>query len=304
MAGFTLRQLELFAALPDHTTLSSAAKELLISESALSHALTELERAVGEQLCIRRKAKGLHLTPSGREFALRAREILKAADSLTAGLGHRAGELSGPLALGCYTGLASNVLPAVLEGMGRKHPGITISISVGDHSELLPALDNGRLDFAILYDLGLHADLNTTVVYETEVMAIMAEDDPLAQGKDVDLADLAPKPLIVLDTAPSAANTQLMFAQRGLTPTIKAAVPHIDLARALVGRGLGYCLLMSRPNQIALSSEGRRIVSKPLRPRSGRTSVVAAWARGTTLTDRAKAAVDYSIEVLEALGTT
>ncbi|PJJ45421.1 DNA-binding transcriptional LysR family regulator [Glutamicibacter mysorens] len=304
MASFTFRQLELFASLPDHATLGSAAKDLLISESALSHALTELERAVGEQLCIRRKAKGLHLTPSGREFALRAREILKAVDSLTADLGHRAGELSGPLALGCYTGLASNVLPAVLQGMGEKHPRVTIDISVGDHSELLPALDDGRLDFAILYDLGLHAELHTTVIYETEVMAILAEDDPLAQAEDVDLADLVPKPLIMLDTAPSTANTQLMFAQRGLAPTIKASVPHIDLARALVGRGLGYCLLMSRPNQIGLSSEGRQIVSRPLRPRSGRTSVVAAWARDATLTDRAKAAVEYSIEVLEALGTT
>ncbi len=71
MPKFTFRQLELFAALPDYPTLGSAARQLHISESALSHAISELEAAVGEQLCIRKKAKGMYLTPTGRHFAKR-----------------------------------------------------------------------------------------------------------------------------------------------------------------------------------------------------------------------------------------
>ena len=72
MPKFTFRQLELFAALPEHTTLGSAAQQLHISESALSRAISRLEAALGEQLCIRRKARGMHLTPTGRHFAKRA----------------------------------------------------------------------------------------------------------------------------------------------------------------------------------------------------------------------------------------
>ncbi|MFK0007844.1 LysR substrate-binding domain-containing protein [Paenarthrobacter sp. NPDC090520] len=301
MPRFTLRQLELFAVLPDHATLGSAAKELHISESALSHALTELETAVGEQLCVRRKARGLHVTPTGRHFAARAREILKAADTLVADLAEFSGELKGPLALGCYTGLASNVLPAVLEGMNRLHPGVEISISVGDHSDLLPALEKGALDTAIVYDIGLPPGLQRRVIYETEVMAVLAETDPLAGGQDVDLADLAAQPLIMLDTAPSTGYTQLMFAQRGLTPQLKAVVPQIDLVRAMVGRGLGYSLLMSRPNQIPISSEGINIATRRLRPRAGLTSVVAVWPSDIKLTARAQAALDYAVDVLEAV---
>lgn len=116
MPKFTFRQLELFAALPEHTTLGSAAQQLHISESALSHAISELETALGEQLCIRKKARGMHLTPTGRHFAKRAAELLKDASALADGLGELRGELKGPVSLGCYTGLASNVLPAVLEG--------------------------------------------------------------------------------------------------------------------------------------------------------------------------------------------
>ncbi|GAA4380037.1 LysR family transcriptional regulator [Paeniglutamicibacter cryotolerans] len=301
MSRFTLRQLELFCVLPDHPTLSSAAKALHVSESALSHAISGLEAAVGEQLCIRRKARGMHLTTAGRHFAERARGILRDLEVLANELAEVSGELRGPVALGCYTGLASNVLPAVLEGIGRLHPGVDISITVGDHADLLPALENGTLDTAIVYDIGMPPELERTTIYETEVMAVLAESDPLAAQPDVDLADLVPEPLILLDTAPSTGYTQLMFDQRGLVPRLGAKVPQIDLARAMVGRGLGYSLIMSRPNQIPVSSEGLPLASRRLRPRSGQTNVVAIWPADTRPTARARAVIDYAIQTLEAV---
>lgn len=301
MPKFTFRQLELFAALPEHTTLGSAAQQLHISESALSHAISELEAALGEQLCIRKKARGMHLTPTGRHFAKQAAELLKEASSLADGLGELRGELKGPVSLGCYTGLASNVLPAVLEGMARLHPKVEISITVGDHSELLRALEHGNLDTALVYDIGLPTDVERRVIYKTEAMAVLAANDPLAEQADIDLADLVTKPLIMLKTAPSTEYTQLMFAQRGLRPNIGAVVPQIDLVRAMVGRGLGYSLLMSRPNQIPISTEGKELVTKHLRPRAGQTSVVAVWPKETTLSARAAAITHYAVEILDAI---
>lgn len=300
MARFTLRQLELFAVLPDHPTLSSAAKALHVSESALSHALSELETAVGEQLCVRRKARGMYLTPTGRHFAARAREILRSTDTLVGELAEVRGELRGPVALGCYTGLASNILPAVLEGVGRRHPEVDVAITVGDHTELLAGLESGLLDLAIVYDIGLPSSLQRSVVYETEVLAVLAASEPLARQADIDLADLAELPLVMLDTAPSTGYTELMFSQRKLTPRIGSIVPQIDLVRALVGRGLGYSLLMSRPHQIPVSSEGLALVTRPLRPRSGVTSVVAIWPAEARLSKRAAAVLDYAVEALEA----
>lgn len=243
----------------------------------------------------------MHLTPTGRHFAERAAELLKDASALADGLGELRGELKGPVSLGCYTGLASNVLPAVLEGMARLHPKVEISITVGDHSELLRALEHGNLDTALVYDIGLPAEVERMVIYKTEVTAVLAANDPLAQHDDVDLADLVMKPLIMLNTAPSTEYTQLMFAQRGLRPNIGAVVPQIDLVRAMVGRGLGYSLLMSRPNQIPISSEGKGLVTRHLRPRAGQTSVVAVWPKEATLTARAAAVTQYAVEILDVI---
>jgi DNA-binding transcriptional LysR family regulator len=298
---FTLRQLELFAALPEFPTLSAAASSLHISESALSHAITELEKAVGEQLCVRRKARGLQLTPAGQFFAQRARGLLNDAGELVSELSGLQGRLRGPVKLGCYTGLATNVLPPVLEGFPTEHPDVNIGVTVGTDDELLPALHAGLLDVGIVYNMLLPPGLQQQTIYETEVMAILPEDHHLAAEDAVDLADLAPEPLIMLESTPSTANTHRMFHERGLTPRLLTALPVIELVRALVGRGLGYSLLMSRPNSTDMTSEGRRIAFRPLKPRAGLTTVVAVWPEQVKLTPRAQAVIDYAARQMQGM---
>ena len=293
MADFTLRQLQLFSALPEHPTLSAAAAALHISESALSHAITELEKAVGEQLCVRRKARGLQLTPAGQFFAERARALVYDADELASALAAERGELVGPLTIGCYTGFANTVLPPVLDGFAAAHPKVTIGLRIGTDDELLPQLTAGQLDVAIVYDMFLPAGLSSREVYQTEVLAVLPQDHRLASQPAVDLADLAAEPFIMLDTAPSAANTRRIFDERGIEPNIRVAVPNLELVRVLVGRGMGYSLLMWRPNYSMTTLEGRTVAMRPLRPRAGATSVVAVWPEQMVLSSRAGALLDH-----------
>lgn len=298
MARFTLRQLELFAALPDHATLSTAAAALHISESALSHAITELERAVGEQLCLRRKARGMQLTPAGRYFAERARAVVADADELASALASQRGELVGPVSVGCFTGFASTVLPPVLDGFARAHPRVEIAITVGTDDELLPPVTAGRLDVAIVYDMFVPDGLAKRPIYRTEILAVLPPEHRLAAEESIDLADLADEPLIMLDAAPSATHTPRIFAERGLEPNTRVAVPSLELVRVLVARGLGYSLLMWRPNYSMTALEGRPVVMRPLRPAAGLTSVVAVWPEQMRLNGRATAVLDHLVNSL------
>ncbi|MGO2938720.1 MAG: LysR family transcriptional regulator, partial [Glutamicibacter arilaitensis] len=81
---YSMRHLEIMAELPVHSTLGSAASELRISESALSQAITAIEKHAGETLCLRRKAHGIRLTASGQHFAAMARKILSDVGELRA----------------------------------------------------------------------------------------------------------------------------------------------------------------------------------------------------------------------------
>lgn len=295
MADVSLRQLELFAALPNFATLSAAAAHLHISESALSQAITALERSVGGQLCVRRKARGLTLTPTGQEFAKQARQIVADTQELVlaAGRGH---ELRGPVKLGCYSTFATNVVPELLEGFPKRHPGVHIDIVIGTNEELLSALDAGRLDVALVYDVALPLGYRRRRIYATELEVHLPREHPLASVSALDLADLASEPYIQFDATPGTANVLDAFARRGLEPSVAARATDIGLVEALVGRGLGYSLLMSRPNSLAMSLEGRPVVIRPLDPSVTVSHVVGIWPDDMDLTPRAAALLDFAEE--------
>ena len=100
--NFTLRQLTYLVAAADHGTLSAAGQHLHVSSSALSDALTELERTLGAKLTIRRRAHGITLTTAGVRIVEQARPLLTAARELAASLQAVEGELVGPITIGCY----------------------------------------------------------------------------------------------------------------------------------------------------------------------------------------------------------
>lgn len=299
MSKFTLRHLEIMAELPDHTTLGSAASELNISESALSQSITAIEKIAREPLCLRRKAHGISMTASGEYFALMARKIIAQVGELQATFPHQDGQLRGPVRFGCFASLSPHVIPALLEGFPPLHPDLDVSVRVGTHDELLPALNSGELDIAFVYDLLLPLEMNKQVIYETEMQVVLHPEHPLAQlQRPVELTDLVTEPLIMYESDPSTEYTMQLFAAQGLVPKITASVPQMILVNAMVGRGLGYGLLMSRPNNAEISLEGRKLAIRRLSQPNYPSAVVAIWPGKAQLSARVLALIDFAITAM------
>lgn len=298
MLRFSLRQLELMAELPRHPTLGSAATELRISESALSQAITAVERIAGEQLCVRRKSHGIRMTPAGQYFSDKARRIVADAMELETEFPRTEGRLRGPVAIGCFASLASHVVPSVLEGFPGLHPEIDVSVRVGTHDDLLPALENGELDLAIVYDLLLPPGLAKRKIYETRLEVVLHPEHPLAARKSLSIRDLEGEPLINYESTPSTENTRRLFADAGLHPRLAYSLPQMVLVNAMVGRGLGYGLLMARPNNPSMTLEGLPVAIRDLEPPNSPSAVVAIWPQASTLSPRAEAFLNHAIDVM------
>src|SRR6476620_3146566 len=103
----TLRQLELFCAAADHGSFAAAAESLFLSPNAVSLAVRELEKALDVHLCVRHRARGLTLTPSGVGLVQHARALLRDADEFVRTVGNQTGPLTGSVAIGCYSTLAA-----------------------------------------------------------------------------------------------------------------------------------------------------------------------------------------------------
>ncbi len=91
-----MRQLAAFVAVAETGTISAAAERLHLSPSALSAALTELERALKVQLCVRRRSFGIQLTRTGESVLVRARALLQEAGELESDALGTGGSVSGP----------------------------------------------------------------------------------------------------------------------------------------------------------------------------------------------------------------
>src|SRR5699024_6787957 len=127
-------------------------------------------------------------------------------------------------------------------------------------------------------------------------------DHPLAAASSVAIADLADEPMIQYDATPGAINNTDVFTARGLEPKIEVRVTQISLVEALVGRGMGYGLLMSRPSARLSNIEGRPVVIRSLDPPVTGSHVVGIWPEDTNLTTRASALLDFAIEKFGDLG--
>lgn len=76
LPSYTIRQLAAFVAVAETGTISGAAERMHQSQSALAAAVTDLEKALGARLTVRKRARGVQLTPTGEAVLGRARTLL------------------------------------------------------------------------------------------------------------------------------------------------------------------------------------------------------------------------------------
>ncbi|PZU04268.1 MAG: LysR family transcriptional regulator [Gordonia sp. (in: high G+C Gram-positive bacteria)] len=288
---YTLHQLEYLVAIADAGSISAAAAAAHASAGGVSLAIGELESRLGTALFIRRKAKAVTLTAAGTRVLADARRILAAAEELQASAGATQNDITGTLAVGCYSTLAPFVIPPMLDDFGGQHGSLDVQVLEGSADEIVGALTDGRCEIGFLYGNDLRDGLDSAVIRTTKPYVILAADHRLASHPAVRLADLADEPLIMFDV-PSARNAAQMLASLGLTARIRHFSSNIEVVRGLVARGIGYSILIQRW-PINVSYEGRPVVAKPIIDVTIERKMVLAWPAGLRQTRRALALIEF-----------
>lgn len=261
---FTLRQLELFVAVARTGSISAAGEELHCSASAVSAGVTELERALRTQLCVRRKSRGVVLTAQGQLMRQLALQLLAEASEVAAQM-DEAGELRGVLRLGCYAPLAAPFLPTLLEAFSQSHPGVQIELSEGTQDDLVSGTLSGDIDLSMIYEEPENPGLETEHVLSRRPFVLVPERHPVAARKSVSLAELKDEPLVLLDLPPSKLYTMNWFKEAGIAPNIRWQTRDLELVRALVARGLGYAVMLQRQRYMR-SLDGLPLAAVELEP--------------------------------------
>ncbi|WP_029106145.1 LysR family transcriptional regulator [Mycobacterium sp. URHD0025] len=295
MPDATLRQLEYFIAAVEEGSVTAAAQRLHLSQSALSMALGELERALGVQVLVRHR-RGVRPTRIGEQVLVDARRLLVDLVDLQTSARESQFGLTGKLMVGCYSTLSPMVLPPVLSEYVVRFPRVDLTFTEGPHDVLIENLRNGTLDLALLYDYGsdLSAhrdDLETETVVAAPPYVLLAEDHPLGEQDAVALRQLVDQPMILFSLPPGGDYFLSLFKSEGLEPRVRYRATNFELVRSLVARRLGYSILSQR-TRISMSYEGRRFITRPLQGDHPGLAINAVTPAGTKLTRPAAAFIE------------
>ncbi len=290
---FTLRQLDYLVAAAEAGTIVGAAERMHVSPSTMSDAITQLERLLHTRLCVRRKAEGLTLTSAGEQVVADARVLLRGAQELYASLVSSTDQLSGPVSIGCFPTLGPTVLPPLLTAFADSHPRLHVEVIEASQDRLAELLASGRVDVAFVYDVQLPRSVRRERLFTLPPHVLLPAGHRLAAMPHVRLEDLADEDFIMLDSPPSRSHALSIFDARGLTPRIRHRTGNPDVVRTLVGRGLGYGMLVQRhmdPGAV----RGFPVVMKEIWPPVPPLSIDVVWPAEYEPTQRTKAVIEFA----------
>ena len=139
----TFGQLNTFVALARTGSVRGAAAALVVTEPAVSAAVSALQRDLGVEL-VTRQGRGIVLTPAGETLARYAEELLGLRDQALREIREvRA------LRLAAVTTAGEYVVPPILKAFRAERPDVEVSLEVGNRSEVFGRLARRRVDLAI-----------------------------------------------------------------------------------------------------------------------------------------------------------
>ena len=289
----SLRQLRYFIAVARTGQISRAAREVNVSQSAITAAIKQLEEILGCPL-FRRHAYGVRLTHDGTIFLQHADRILASVDEAMRAPQNAQSKLEGNLRLAMTYTVAGYFLPSYLERFARAFPKIVLQPVEAPRSEVEAGLIAKVYDVAVLLTSNI-ADqdgLGFETLFRSPRRLWLSTSHPLLDRGEIYLTDLVHEPYIML-TVDEAANTaQRYWRQSGFRPQILVRTSSVEAVRSMVANGMGITILSDmvyRPRSL----EGRRVEAVGLASHIPSMDVGLAWAANVEMSAPAQAFCEF-----------
>lgn len=234
-----LRQLRYFVGIVQAGSLSRAAHQLHVAQSALSHHLASLESELDTQLVIR-GPKGIMLTEAGSVLYRHAEAILRDLESAKQAAKNALNLPSGRVSIGFPTALAPLLSYELFKRVRAVYPQILLYLSDGNSGILRERLVNGRLDIAVLYADQRERGLAVEPLALEELFYVTAEAD----ASPILIADAARRPLLMPGPGSTCRRVaEQAFKKHGLTVKSIGEINTLSALHSAIGSGIGNAIL-------------------------------------------------------------
>jgi LysR family transcriptional regulator, regulatory protein for tcuABC len=244
-----LRQLRYFVKVVEVGSISRAAMDLDLVQSALSQQITRLEGELSTRL-LQRTPQGVTPTEAGVAFFREAQLTLRHAEQAVRSA--QQSRLTGTVSVGLAPTTAAVLGLPLMQAMRERYPDVRLHMVESLSGHLSAMLNARQLDLAILFDSPIRASQHLQTARRWSVLPLIEEDIFLiaarqtrssAAPQSLRMAQLAQEPLI-LPTGPHGLRSTLnaAFARANVTPQVTLEIDSLAMLMDAVCSGLGATL--------------------------------------------------------------
>ena len=192
------RELQYYLAVVEEGTISGAAEALHVAQPSLSRQMRELEEKLGKTLFLRGNRK-ITLTEEGMILRKRASEMLQLMEKTEQEIAGTDKDISGDIYIGAAETDAVHYITKAASSLRKTHAKIHFHIASGDTTDTLFQLDQGLIDFALLFYLDDQEKYNGMQLPVSDNWGVLMKNShPLATKPSVSFRrDLITEPLIM-----------------------------------------------------------------------------------------------------------
>ncbi|HTW35162.1 MAG TPA: LysR substrate-binding domain-containing protein [Rhizomicrobium sp.] len=169
----TLEQLRIFVAVAEREHVTQAARDLNLTQSAVSAAIAALEARHAVRL-FDRIGRRIVLTEAGRHFLVEARAVLSRVSNAENVLSDIAGLKRGSLSLAASQTVANYWLPVQMHRFGQTYPGITLHLQIANTEVVARMVRENAADIGCVEDAIEDPLLHVTPLIEDELVIVVS----------------------------------------------------------------------------------------------------------------------------------
>ncbi|RDI09612.1 LysR family transcriptional regulator [Comamonas sp. AG1104] len=265
--NISLRQLRAFAEVARQGAFAPAARELCLTQSALSESIRQLEEALGLRL-FDRTTRTVGLTAAGQAFLLDVRQAFEMLEQGFQNLGDLAALRRGKVRIAAAPSVLAVLLLPVLPALRARHPGIEVDLIEDSAEGIAQRVQAGSVDFGVGAAHPAGGDLLTQPLISDAMGLVARLDEPLLQAGRLTAADLADLAFVGLTT--DTAISQLLASAPGMPQNLLQTPLRLSNPQLLfeaVSLGLGVSIvpaLTARHPSLGLQGNlGFRLLDEP-----------------------------------------
>ena len=231
----TLRQMEIFLNVVKSGHLTNVAKEMSLSQSAISMSIKELENILGRPVFDRINKK-LVLNEVGRAFHKEIDPIYKKLSDIE--YEFKNSENKGMIRVGASTTIVDYLMPSIICAYMSSYPDVKITLKEGNTQEIASMIEEGSIDIGFVEGYVSGSDIVKEKVGIDELL-VVTENEEIAKSQPVFIDELADRRWVLreegsgtrevfLDYIKDKVDNLNVFLELGHTESIKSILRNRD----------------------------------------------------------------------------